>query len=113
MQSNLIKWIIYIVLILATVGLLGQLVTDPLGFIQYILMTIGFIALIGGAFYYFFIHRRRRGSSEFRQAVKQSKKKYGTVDRKMNHNSHIQKPDKLKKNRSNRNHLKVIKGNKK
>ncbi|MDV2580964.1 SA1362 family protein [Alkalibacillus haloalkaliphilus] len=107
--------LLYVIGGLAVIGVFGQLVMNPLGFLQSILMMLGFAALIGALVYYFLIHRRRAQvvGSGYKKAVKQSKQKYGTVDRGMRYSSHIEKPNKINRRRTQRSHLKVIKGNKK
>ncbi|GAA0457976.1 SA1362 family protein [Alkalibacillus silvisoli] len=107
--------LLYVIGGLAIIGILGQLATNPLGFIQSILMMLGIAALIGAAVYYFLIFRgRNRGVGQsYKKAVQQSKQKYGSVDRNMGYNSHIEKPKKINRRKPQRTHLKVIKGNKK
>ncbi|NIK12426.1 DUF4229 domain-containing protein [Alkalibacillus almallahensis] len=108
------KIILYIVVSLAAIGLIGQLIVNPLSFIESMLTTIGLAAVIGLVLY-FILKRVRQGSarsSGYQKAVKQSKKKYGKVDQKMRYNQHVEKPSPIKKQR-NQTHLKVIKGHKK
>ncbi|MET3684297.1 membrane-anchored glycerophosphoryl diester phosphodiesterase (GDPDase) [Alkalibacillus flavidus] len=106
--------LLYIIIGLAVIGLLGQLIVNPLSFVESMLTTIGLAVVIGGILY-FVLKRFRFGSktsSAYRKAVKQSKKKYGNVDKNMGYNQHINKPTPIKKQRR-QSHLTVIKGNKK
>ncbi|WP_027963418.1 SA1362 family protein [Halalkalibacillus halophilus] len=114
MRSSKISWIIIIIGILAVIGLFGNLITNPLGFLQSIFTMIGIAAVIGLLVYFLLIRKRTAGNPNYRKAVKQSKQRYGSADPKLRNNNHIKKPVKLERKKSKQSkHLKVIKGNKK
>ncbi|HLR80692.1 MAG TPA: SA1362 family protein [Bacillota bacterium] len=116
MARKTLHVLIYGIIALAIIGIFSELFTNALNFVTSILIMIGVAALIFGAFYFIFL--RNKGSSttsemkKYRQAVKQSKRKY------KNHGKSTSKPTKLqttrgrKKVRRRPHHLRVIEGNK-
>ncbi|MFU0791493.1 SA1362 family protein [Virgibacillus proomii] len=78
MKRRSISIPVYIILGLALVGLLSQLFTNTVSFINSIFISIGIGVALFSIFYFLFI-RKRNSSNEmkkYRQAVKQSKAKY-------------------------------------
>ncbi|NEU29615.1 SoxR reducing system RseC family protein [bacterium LRH843] len=62
-MRSFMKYIIPMVLILAVIGLGFELLTDPLGFVSSILISIGFIAVI--YFVFKWVMAKRHGTSLF------------------------------------------------
>ncbi|MGP4072460.1 SA1362 family protein [Piscibacillus sp. B03] len=105
------KYFVYGIIGLAIFGLIYNLFVNPVNFFKSILMMLGFAVVIGVVIYYLFVGRHKGGQdSNYRKALKQSRKKYGknTVPfTKQNGPSKIQRTTKKS------SHLTVIKGNKK
>lgn len=108
-MSKNAKYIVYAIIALALLGLLGQLFTNPGNFFKSILIMIGSAVVIGLIFYYLIFARGRGEQAKYRQAVKQSKKKYASANSTFQPGI-IRKPNKI---RNHAPHLRVIKGNKK
>ncbi len=114
------KWLAYGITILAVVGLISQLITNPTGFARNILMMVG-IAVIIGALLYFLLIRNRGGKVDqgYKKALKQSQRKYGKSTSKVNPNAKVnvqsksQRMPRMKRRTGNQPQLRVIKGNKK
>ncbi|SET61611.1 hypothetical protein SAMN05421676_10682 [Salinibacillus kushneri] len=111
---------VYIIMALAVFGIFYQLLFDTAQLFKYILMTVGFAAILFGIFYFFMKRRGLSGfSKQYRKAVKQSKRKYGNTShnqrmykatvRQQRNKSH--QPGKPKATRSAA-HLRVIDGKK-
>ncbi|TFB23827.1 hypothetical protein E3U55_03165 [Filobacillus milosensis] len=110
-MNNKAKYFVYAILGLASLGLFYNLFFDTVDFFKGTLMMIGFAVVFGLLIYYFFIGRHRSGQdSNYRKAVKQSRKKYGKNTNSRFTNSN--KPSKLQRQKKP-SHLTVIKGNKK
>lgn len=97
---------------LAIFGLVSQLATNPLQFLLSIGKTLGVAVLLFAAIYFLFFrsHQRGKSSNKYKQAVKQSKHKYGNTQIKVR-NTHSPAPSKVK-TRKRATHLRVIEGNK-
>ncbi len=117
MRHNKLQFILYILILLAIIGVVSSLIQNPSSFLVQIFMMI-VIAFVVFLIFSFIMQRRNpQANSEmkkYRQAVKQSKEKYKkqrplqTVKR--NQPSSV----KMKKKRIKRpSHLRVIEGKKK
>ncbi|HLR14407.1 MAG TPA: CopD family protein [Bacillota bacterium] len=101
-----------VILALAVFGFMISLATEPLQ----LLLSTGKMLLVAAVFFaivyfLFFRHRQHNNTSKkYKQAVKQSQKKYGNVQDKQafKRATHASK----KKSKRNASHLRVIEGNK-
>ncbi|GIO27487.1 SA1362 family protein [Ornithinibacillus bavariensis] len=114
MRKGKASFIIYGLIILAAIGIVWNLVTNPAGFLTNILMMV-IMGLVLFGILYFVVFGRRGSSSEekkYKQAVRQSKSKY-TQNRNTVQTYQNQQPSTIKKkNKKRPNHLRVIDGNK-
>ncbi|ENH97447.1 hypothetical protein J416_05523 [Gracilibacillus halophilus YIM-C55.5] len=112
-------WLLYILIGLAIVGFTVSMFNNPGILIKNLLISLLIGAVIFGLIYYFFIYRRMTSNNElkkYRQAVKQSKQKYGKRPKA----NPVSKPSNIRKKPSIKNkpsrkhapHLRVIDGNK-
>lgn len=97
---------------LALFGIVFQLTTNPFQFFGSIVTTILVAAAILLIMYFLFVRPKRKGNqmSKYKQAVKQSKKKYGETDRRTEHKR--SSAASTLKSRKKASHLRVIEGNK-
>ncbi|MBR7554191.1 SA1362 family protein [Allobacillus sp. GCM10007491] len=115
------KWIAYGIAILAVIGLVGQLIMNPGGFMRNMLMMVGAAVVIGFLLYFFLIRRRSNVSSGYKKALKQSKQMYGKSGSKVKPNMNaktsgqpkLQRMPRIRKKSGNQPNLRVIEGNKK
>lgn len=116
------KWIAYGIAILAVIGLVGQLIINPGGFLRNMLMMIGVAVIVGFLLYFFLVRRRSNVSSGYKKALKQSKQMYGKSGAKVKPNmkaktggqSKLQRMPRIKKDQAINQScalLKVIKNN--
>lgn len=104
---------LYVIIGLAGIGLLSWITREPGQLLSYIIMT----ALIGTLIFFIAraIIRRRTGNEnydetrKYRQAVKQSQKKY---KHKQQPSHHVRSYKRLNRRRRRPSHLTLIKGNK-
>src|SRR5699024_6102640 len=110
--------IMYIVISLAIVGLISQLFTNLTGFLMSILIML-VIAFVVFLIFSHFARNRVGGSSaspemkKYRQAVKQSRQKYGQTEKNVKKATPKRKDVKQQRKRRRRRratHLRVIKG---
>src|SRR5699024_9054843 len=72
------SFVVYIIIGLAIFGLISQLIGNPMNFFKEIIFMIGMAVIVFAVFYFIFF-RKRSSSNEmnkYKQAVKQSKRKY-------------------------------------
>ncbi|SIS36930.1 SA1362 family protein [Salimicrobium flavidum] len=120
MARRWFTWMIYVLIGLAAFYVVSQLLTNTTGFLSSIIVMVGIAAVIYGLIYFLFI-RKRLGSGagsgntddmkKYKQAVKQSKQKYGKPAGETTKQS---KPPKkqTKKRKASPSHLRVIEGTK-
>src|SRR5699024_4696283 len=97
--------VVYLIVVLAIVGVVTQLVTSPGSFLKNIFITLGIAVALFGVFYFFFIRKKMAHSNEmkkYKQAVKQSNAKY-------KENKHVS----IKKDRTPKKPIKQLSGSKK
>ncbi|MRG86563.1 SA1362 family protein [Salinibacillus xinjiangensis] len=118
MSTRKFSVVFYILIGLAVFGVFYQLLFNTAELFKYILMTVGFAALLFGIFYFFMKKRNASGfSNQYKKAVKQSKQKYGgSVQDKQTYNAALRKQKKkkldYKRPRKKASHLRVIDGKK-
>lgn len=103
MQRKKMPIIFYVIIALAVIGLM----TNPTHLVRNIFMMLGVGVVIFALFYFIFRKPRPTENDEmkkYKQALKQSKRKYQTTQRKQ------ARPTKSKAKRAS--HLRVIEGNK-
>lgn len=120
MTRRWFTWIIYIFIGFAAFYIVSQLLTNTTGFLSSIIVMIGVAAVIYGLIYFVFI-RKRVGSGpgggntdemkKYKQAVKQSKQKYGKPAGEAPKTTKSPKKQ-TKKRKSAPSHLRVIDGTK-
>lgn len=111
---NKFSFVVYIIIGLAIFGLISQLIGNPMNFFKEIIFMIGMAVIVFAVFYFIFF-RKRSSSNEmkkYKQAVKQSKRKYKqNKNIKTNHKSKRPSVQKTRKKISKRpTHLRVIDG---
>lgn len=117
MQNRFFKVLVPVLLFLALFGLGYKLATHPSELMINLLITFGIVAVIS-VFAYLFIFKRGASQSpemkKYRQAVKQSKRKYTKqTPVKMKQTAHKEPASIRKKMQKKRpSHLRVIEGNK-
>ncbi|SDX69528.1 SA1362 family protein [Salimicrobium album] len=118
MARGWFKWVMYVFIGFAVFYIVNQLLTNTGSFLASILTMVVVAAIIYGVIYFFFIRRRPggvRGNTDemkkYKQAVKQSKQKYGTSSSEPVKSSRPSGKQ-TRKRRSNAPHLKVINGSK-
>ncbi|GAE91229.1 hypothetical protein JCM21714_173 [Gracilibacillus boraciitolerans JCM 21714] len=121
MKKTITSALVYFLIGLAILGFVTALITNALGFLTSLLLSLTIGAVIFGLVYFFLIRKRQPNDiRKYRKAVKQSKQKYNyrnnyskmqptpikqnTSHKKINHS--------LKQNRKNIPQLRVINGNK-
>lgn len=118
-MRNKFNIIVYSVIILAVIGVISQLFTNPASFIKGIFITLGVAAVLIGALYYFFTRKKGSNSTEmkkYKQAVKHSNAKYKENKQMMqkhkpkNNQKSTKQPTQPKKKARKRSHLRVIDG---
>ncbi|WP_347862768.1 SA1362 family protein [Salimicrobium sp. PL1-032A] len=116
MPRQWFTWVIYALFGLAAFYVVSQLFTNTAGFLTSIMVMVAVAAVIYGLIYFVFIRKRVSGGNtnemrKYKQAVKQSKQKYGSS---APDTSKIQKNTKkpAKKRKSAPPHLRVINGTK-
>ena len=115
------KWIAYGIAILAVIGLVGQLIINPGGFLRNMLMMIGVAVIVGFLLYFLLVRRTSNVSSGYKKALKHTKQLYGKSGAKVKPNmkaktggqSKLQRMPRIKKRSGNQPELRVIEGNKK
>ncbi|AUJ26292.1 SA1362 family protein [Virgibacillus dokdonensis] len=117
MKRKSISIAVYMIIGLATIGLLTQLFTKPANLINNMFISIGFGVVLFAIIYFVFI-RKKSSSNEmkkYKQAVKQSKAKYHQQKPAYKANATKQQPTSptlRKKKHKRAAHLRVIEGNK-
>lgn len=113
MARSMLSWLSYGIIGLAILGLGFQLITNPLNLFKSILFIVALSAIIFGLFYFLFF-RQRYASNEmkkYKQAVKQSQRKYKTNSERP---PLTKRPSQImqRKRRRRHPHLRVIHGKK-
>lgn len=115
MRSKITSTIIYLIIAFAAFGLFTQLFGNTVAFLSRLFISVAIGAAIFGLVYFFLIKqspssRKNDSMKKYKQAVKQSKSKYGNKTAKTStaYSTTSQKK-KLPKKAS---HLRVIEGNK-
>lgn len=123
MNNQLASYFVAFMIILASIGLTGNIIANPSGSLKTFLIVL----IVGGVFY--LISRnfsnfskenpKKREQDAFRKAAKHSQKKYKQQDPrkasykfKMNKAGNLQNLKKAPKRTRSTSHLKVIEGNK-
>ncbi|MGP4042331.1 SA1362 family protein [Gracilibacillus sp. D59] len=120
MNRNIGSIVVYALIGLAVFGFISFLITDTLGLLQYLFISLLIGAAIFGLVYFFFLRRRTPNElRKYRKAVKQSKQKYKYQQKHnrmqpnpIKHNVSAKKTTRPLKTRKNHTHLRVIEGNK-
>ncbi|HLQ71371.1 MAG TPA: DUF308 domain-containing protein [Bacillota bacterium] len=118
MRRTTFAIIVYLIIVLAVIGIVSQLMTSPGSFLKSILITIGIATILFGILYYVFIRRKTSHSNEmkkYKQAVKQSNAKYkeskhASLKREQTRKSPVKQSSNSKKKARRRSHLRVIDG---
>lgn len=116
MPRRWFTWLIYALIGLAAFYVVSQLFTNTAGFLTSIIVMIGVAAVIYGLIYFVFIRKRVSGGNtnemkKYKQAVKQSKQKYGTSTSDTTKMTKTAKKP-TKKRKAAPSHLRVINGTK-
>jgi hypothetical protein len=117
-MSRRVNPLFYLLIGLAAFGILSFMITDTGEFIKYVLITVGIAAILFGVFYFLMNKRNASGfSDQYKKAVKQSRRKYGSTHNQKQYMSAAKtqqkgKPDRTKKPKRNAPHLRVIEGKK-
>lgn len=114
-MNRFVSAVIYLIIGLAVIGVVVQLLTNTISFLQSLLIMIGISILILGVIYLIFFKNRISGDKmkKYKKAVKQSKAKYGRPSSKTNFSTNRKQVSKSKKRSKKRpTHLRVIDGNK-
>ncbi|WP_080874585.1 SA1362 family protein [Oceanobacillus timonensis] len=118
MRNKAVSIFVYVIIAFAAFGLVSQLFGNTAAFLSRLLISIGIGAAIFGLVYFFLIRRRqpsgrqRDNMKKYKQAVKQSKSKYGHQQTVKSTGSGYQKANQKKRNPKKASHLRVIEGNK-
>ncbi|GGP12787.1 MULTISPECIES: SA1362 family protein [Oceanobacillus] len=116
MRNKVVSIFVYLIIAFAAFGLISQLFGNTAAFLSRLLISIGIGAAIFGLVYFFLIRRQQpsgrqqNNMKKYKQAVKQSKSKYGHQKSVTTANS--QKPGQKKRSPKRASHLRVIEGNK-
>lgn len=116
MFRNKFSIFLYAIIVLAGIGLLSQLFTNPVDFLSNILLMLGIGLAIFSVIYFFFFRKRNTSNDmkKYKTAVKQSKSKYATKNYNAISGNAKKKPSNQLKRKTNKRatHLRVIDGNK-
>lgn len=116
MGRNKFSYVIYAIIALAIIGVVSQIFNNPVALFRSILIMIGISVVILAVFYFIFIRKRSSVNNDemkkYKQAVKQSKRKYKRHPDNLLVNSRGNKQQTLlkKKNKRRMSHLRVIEG---
>ncbi|GEN87411.1 SA1362 family protein [Oceanobacillus sp. FSL W8-0428] len=116
MRNKAVSIFVYLIIAFAAFGLISQLFGNTAAFLSRLLISIGIGAAIFGLVYFFLIRRQQPSGRQqdnmkkYKQAVKQSKSKYGRQNAVTTASN--QKPGQKKKSTRRTSHLRVIEGNK-
>lgn len=118
LRNKAVSIFVYLIIAFAAFGLFTQLFGNTVAFLSRLLISIGIGAAIFGLVYFFLIRnrqpsgRQRDSMKKYKQAVKQSKSKYGHKQAVKSAGSSYQKAKQKKRNPKRASHLRVIEGNK-
>ncbi|WP_152658071.1 SA1362 family protein [Oceanobacillus sp. CFH 90083] len=118
MRNKAVSIFVYVIVAFAAFGLFTQLFGNTVAFLSRLLISIGIGAVIFGLVYFLLIRRQqpsgrqRDNMKKYKQAVKQSKSKYGHQQSAKSAGSAYQKTSQKKRNPKKASHLRVIEGNK-
>ncbi|HEX6594425.1 MAG TPA: SA1362 family protein [Bacillota bacterium] len=113
MARKTLPILIYGIIGLAIVGIFSELFTNTVNFLTSVFIMIGIGVAIFGAFYVIFLRNKNPSEmKKYRQAVKQSKRKYKQTFKPASITTKFQTTQKRKKLRRRPHHLRVIEGNK-
>lgn len=100
------------IIVLASFGLIFQIATEPLQLILSLLKMLVVAAVLFAIVYFLFFRSKQTSDSskKYKQAVKQSQKKYGNSNTHISHKNSINGSKKKAKRKAT--HLRVIEGNK-
>ncbi|SFL82664.1 hypothetical protein SAMN04487943_104183 [Gracilibacillus orientalis] len=120
MNRNIGSIVVYALIGLAVFGFISFLITDTLGLLKFLFISLLIGAAMFGLVYFFFLRRRTPNElRKYRKAVKQSKQKYKYQQNNnrmqpspIKHNVATKKSPRPLKTRKNHTHLRVIEGNK-
>lgn len=116
MDRNKFSYVVYAIIGLAIIGVISQLFINPTTLFRNILITIGMSVVIVGVFYFIFIRKRTNMNNDemkkYKQAVKQSQRKYKQHhgNQQVNIGRNKQQIQLKKRNRRRVAHLRVIEG---
>ncbi|MGN8645456.1 SA1362 family protein [Gracilibacillus sp. HCP3S3_G5_1] len=121
MNRNIGSIVVYSLIGLAVFGFISFLITDTLGLLKFLFISLLMGAAIFGLVYFFFLRKRTPNElRKYRKAVKQSKQKYKYQQNKsgmepgpIRHTVATKRSTRpLKTTKKNPTHLRVIEGNK-
>ncbi|WP_212925997.1 SA1362 family protein [Oceanobacillus sp. J11TS1] len=115
MRSKAVSIFVYLIIAFAAFGLFSQLFGNTVAFLSRLFISVFIGAAIFGLIYFFLMRRQPSGRQtdnmkKYKQAVKQSKSKYGH-HKAVKTVSHQKSPQK-KRNPKRASHLRVIDGSK-
>lgn len=115
MARNKFSIIVYAIIGLAIIGVVSQLFSNPSALFKNILIMIGMAVVIFAVFYFIFskkgISKNNDEMKKYKQAVKQSQRKYKSSNVNQIVNNKAKRHSQLKKkNKRRASHLRVING---
>lgn len=117
MVRNKFSIIVYAIIGLAIIGVISQLFSNPTALLRNILIMIGMSVVVFAVFYFVFMKKRSNMKNDemkkYKQAVKQSQRKYknSNGNRIINDQTRKQAFQIKRKNKRRTSHLRVIDGN--
>lgn len=108
--------VVYAIIGLAVIGIVSQLFTNPTTLFRNILVMIGMSVVVLAVFYFIFVRNRTSINSDetkkYKQAVKQSQRKYKkpNINQSINNDRNKQSIQLKRKNKRRTSHLRVIDG---
>ena len=116
MVRNKFSIVVYVIIGLAVIGIISQLFTNPIVFMNNIFMMIGFGLVVFAVIYFVFLRKRKSSNSgdmkKYKQAVKQSQLKYKqkNVNQTAKPRKQMQQNQIRKRTSKSKSHLRVIDG---
>lgn len=108
--------VVYAIIGLAVIGIVSQLFTNPATLFRNILIMIGMSVVVLAVFYFIFVRKRTSSNNDemkkYKQAVKQSQRKYKkpNIKKSINNDQNKQAIQLKRKNKRRTSHLRVING---
>lgn len=115
MKKRRFSWIAYVIIGLSLLGIISQLITNPISLFTNIIFVIGLSLIVFAIFYFLFFRNRYHTSDEmkkYKRAVKQSKEKYQTNNRFPTTKKQSTRVSQERRKRNRPTHLRVIHGKK-